>query len=86
MPFDTLRFAMRIPEKSNLLQDLRNYLIFLKDYGYSDIPLESSTILGSKLGKTNLSRPSPEMVRQPTVETPNTKGSLLYIYATYLPP
>jgi len=72
VPFDTLRFIMTMLEKSNLLQDLRNYLIFLKDYGYSEIPLESGVILGSEADKANLLHPSLEMVRQPTIEPQKT--------------
>ena len=66
---------MTMPEKSFLLKDLKNYLTFLKDYGYSEIPLESGTILGSEADKTNLSHPSPEMLRQSTIETKITAKS-----------
>ena len=72
VPFDTLSFIMTIPGKSNLLQDLKNYLIFLKDYGYSDIPLESATILGPEVDKTNLRCPSSGTSRQTTMETRKT--------------
>lgn len=63
---------MTMPEKSFLLQSLRNYLTFLKDYGYSDIPLESATILGSKVEKTNLPYPSSTTSMQPTIKAQQT--------------
>ena len=59
---------MTMPEKSFLLKDLKNYLTFLKDYGYTEIPLESGTILGSRTDKTYLSFPSSATSMQPTME------------------
>ena len=36
---------MSIQERPILLRNLRNYLTFLKDYGFSEIPLESGVTL-----------------------------------------
>jgi len=54
-PFDTLIFIMDTPQRSDLLRKLRNYLIFLKDYGYSEIPMEltPSSLHGFKKNKSS---------------------------------
>ena len=65
---------MPTPEKPILLRDLKNYLVFLKDYGYSDIPLQPDSILGSGSGKSNLSRPSTETARQPIMTKTRTNA------------
>ena len=44
-PFDNLAIDMPIRERSILLRDLRNYLTFLKDYGFSEIPSQSGVTL-----------------------------------------
>ena len=73
-PFDILASAMPTPEKPILLRDLKNYLVFLKDYGYSDIPLQPDSILVSGSGKSNLSRPSTETARQPIMTKTRTNA------------
>ena len=67
-PFDTLIFIMDIPQRSDLLKKLRNYLIFLKDYGYSEIPMEltPSSLHGFKKNKS-----SPHSVETPQKQTMN---------------
>ena len=59
---------MTTPEKSLLLTNLKNYLTYLKDYGYSEVPLESGTILESEANKINLSNPLPTKLKEPTIE------------------
>ena len=63
---------MPMTKRQNLITSLRNYLIFLKDYGYSEIPLESNIVLGPESNKTNLSSHLPESTKQITMETLNT--------------
>ena len=55
---------MTLSKKLFLIQDLRNYLIFLKDYGYSIIPLESKNILGMVNKQTNSSCSPPNKTSQ----------------------
>ncbi len=74
-PFDILDSAMPTSDKPILLRDLRNYLTFLKDYGYSDIPLQSGSILGSGSGKSDLPRPSTETTRQHTMTDTKTNAN-----------
>ena len=45
---------MPIQERSILLRDLRNYLTFLKDYGFSEIPSESGVKLELQSGTKEL--------------------------------
>ena len=45
---------MPIQERSILLRDLRNYLTFLKDYGFSEIPSESGVTLELQSGTKEL--------------------------------
>ena len=45
---------MPIQERSILLRDLRNYLTFLKDYGFSEIPSESDVTLELPSGTKEL--------------------------------
>ena len=73
-PFDILGPLMPTPERPILLRDLKNYLTFLKDYGYSDIPLQSGSILEPGSDKSNLSRPSTETTRQHTMAKPRTSA------------
>ena len=49
---------MPIQERSILLRDLRNYLTFLKDYGFSEIPSESGVTLELPSGTKGLPYPS----------------------------
>ena len=63
---------MPMTKRQNLITSLRNYLIFLKDYGYSEIPLESGFVLGPEPNKTNLSGYLPESTKQITMATSNT--------------
>ena len=46
---------MTIREKPILLRNLRNYLTFLKDYGFSEIPSESGVTLKLQSGTNELS-------------------------------
>lgn len=57
-PFDTLIFIMAIPQRSDLLRKLRNYLIFLKDYGYSEIPIELAPSSLNQFNENKLPLPS----------------------------
>jgi uracil-DNA glycosylase len=59
-PFDTLIFIMDIPQRSDLLRKLRNYLIFLKDYGYSEIPMELTPSSLNGFNENKLSHSSVE--------------------------
>ncbi len=45
---------MPIRKRSILLRDLRNYLTFLKDYGFSEIPSESGVTLELQSGTKGL--------------------------------
>ena len=45
---------MPIPKRSILLRDLRNYLTFLKDHGFSEIPSESGVTLELQSGTKGL--------------------------------
>ena len=54
-PFGTLGYDMTIREKPILLRNLRNYLTFLKDYGFSEIPSESGETLKLQSGTNELS-------------------------------
>ena len=45
---------MTIRKRSILLRDLRNYLTFLKDYGFSEIPSESGVTLELPSGTKGL--------------------------------
>ena len=49
---------MGSPNKTALIKTLRSYLSFLKDYGYSEIPLESGSILLGENMTTKLSTSS----------------------------
>lgn len=40
-PFAILFVDMQTPDRSHLLRELKNHLLFLKDAGYSEIPCES---------------------------------------------
>ena len=66
-PFDTLIFIMDIPQRSDLLRKLRNYLIFLKDYGYSEIPIELTPSSLHGFNENNLSHPSVETSQKATM-------------------
>lgn len=68
-PFDILSPDMPIPERPTLLRDLRNYLTFLKDYGYSEIPSESGAILEFEAFNNNLSHLSVETIKQSDMKT-----------------
>ena len=66
-PFDTLIFIMDIPQRSYLLRKLRNYLIFLKDYGYSEIPTEFTPSSINGFNKNKSSHPSVETSQKPAM-------------------
>ena len=66
-PFDTLIFIMDIPQRSDLLRKLRNYLIFLKDYGYSEIPIELAPSSLNQFNENKLSLPSVETSQRATM-------------------
>ena len=62
---------MKTPEMLTLLRDLRNYLTFLKDYGYSEIPLESGAIIELGAVSNNLSLRSTKTDKQSNMKTKN---------------
>ena len=66
-PFDTLIFIMYIPQRSDLLRKLRNYLIFLKDYGYSEIPIELTPSSLNGFNGNKLSHSSVETSQKETM-------------------
>ena len=58
-------------EKFILLQKLRSYLIFLKEYGYSKIPLESDFALESKENQANLTNPLFKNIKESSMDIKN---------------
>jgi DNA polymerase len=69
---------MSTHERAVLLRNLRNYLTFLKDYGFSEIPSESGKILKlqpntnkATLLSINNEDPSKMKVTKPTTTKPN---------------
>ncbi|KMP10445.1 hypothetical protein UZ36_07585, partial [Candidatus Nitromaritima sp. SCGC AAA799-C22] len=59
---------------------MKSYLTFLRDYGYTDIPLESNTLLDSDPRETHRSSRQPETDRvhpaMAKAKTSNTKPVL----------
>ena len=68
-PFDILSPNMSISERPTLFRDLRNYLTFLKDYGYSEIPSESGAILKLETDSNDLSRLAVGTIKQSNMKT-----------------
>ena len=58
---------MDIPQRSDLLRKLRNYLIFLKDYGYSEIPIELTPSSLNGFNENKLSHSSVETSQKATM-------------------
>ena len=54
---------MRTSDRPTLLRDLKNYLTFLKSYGYTDIPLESKSPLSTDSRKTDGTHPLNESIQ-----------------------
>ena len=54
-PFDTLRIGMTDQNKLTIFSELRNYLIFLKDYGFSEVPSELGATLENRSNKNEIS-------------------------------
>ena len=42
--FDILFADMQTPDRSQILRELKNHLLFLKDAGYTEIPIESELL------------------------------------------
>ena len=59
---------MSIQERPILLRNLRNYLTFLKDYGFSEIPLESGVTLKLPLDTNKLSHCSVGTDKRPEMK------------------
>ncbi len=51
---------MQTSDRATLLRDLKNYLTFLRSYGYTDIPLESKSPLNADSWKTDEVHPPNE--------------------------
>ena len=54
--FDILFVDMQTPDRSQLLRELKNHLLFLKDAGYTEIPIESELL------PKNISTPNSDKV------------------------
>ena len=75
-PFDILKNVMSMQERSILLRNLRNYLIFLKDYGFLEIPSESDVQLKlQSITKTSSSH-SIDTNQRPDMKTKKTTISI----------
>ena len=79
-PFDTLIFIMDIPQRNDLLRKLKNYLIFLKDYGYSEIPMELTPSSLNGFNKNKSSPSSVEISQKKTMNNPKlVRAQNLYL-------